>query len=185
MMDWISLLMLSFALAADAFSVAVTAGMTHMKARPAQVCKMALCFGIFQFVMPYLGAFLGTYLERFMSAYSDYISFVLLVFIGGKMIYDVLSSPEEAIENPFGFKTLMLLGIATSIDAFAAGISLVTLSIGFFVCAAVIGITAFACSFAGVYLGKRAGALVGDKAGIAGGIILILIGLKIFIFHFI
>ncbi len=184
-MDVISLFMLALALAADAFSVAVTAGLTHKSAKISQAVKMAFCFGAFQFVMPYLGAFLGAYLERFMSSYSDYLSFFLLALVGGKMIYDCMAGGEEGEEDPFGVKTLLILGFATSIDAFAAGVSLVAFSIDFLVCAVVIGAVAFICSYIGIYAGKKAGELIGDKAGFFGGIILIMIGLKILISHFI
>ena len=191
-MDIISLLFISVGLAMDAFSVAVTDGiiLKHIKIRNA--LKIALYFGIFQFGMLFLGDMLGSVFAGFIKSVDHWIAFVLLSVIGGKMIYDAMSEEEEENHaNPLSDKTLVVLAIATSIDALAVGISFAAMGdCGFttqlsdaLFASGVVGVVAFLFSFVGVYIGNKCGNLFGNKSEIFGGIVLVGIGVKILVEH--
>ena len=183
-MDIVTLLFIAVGLAMDAFSVAITDGITIKKVKLANALKIALFFGAFQFGMLYLGNLLGSTFEKYIVAVDHWIAFVLLMFIGGKMFFDAIKGDEEEeCENPLSFKTLTVLAIATSIDALAVGVSIVTMTESILFAASVVGIVAFLFSFAGVYIGNKCGDLFGNKAEIIGGIVLMGIGVKILIEH--
>ncbi len=195
-MDIISVFVLALALAMDALSVSVTSGMILKRATPTASAKIGLFFGGFQFIMPCIGYFLASFFASFITVCDHWIAFVLLGFIGGKMIYEAISDSDEQedIKNPLDNKLLTMLAIATSIDALAVGITFATvgmqvftgaglMSLSLIMSAGIIGIVAFVLSAAGVYLGARCGNLFGNKAEIIGGIVLIGIGLKILIEH--
>ncbi len=184
----IELILLGIGLSADAFAVSICKGLAVGKVKPKQMLIVGLWFGGFQALMPTIGYYLGQYALEFIESFDHWIAFVLLALIGANMIREALSGDEDEIgesgENPFGVKEMAVLAVATSIDALAVGIALAmmqTYSIGF--AASVIGVTTFILSA----IGLRIGAIFGDKykkpSEIAGGIILILIGLKILLEH--
>ncbi len=183
-MDIVTLLFIAVGLAMDAFSVAITDGITIKKIKFANAIKIALFFGVFQFGMLFLGNLLGGTFAKYIEVVDHWIAFVLLMFIGGKMFFDAMKGDEEeASENPLSFKTLIILAIATSIDALAVGVSIVTMTESILFAASVVGIVAFLFSFAGVYIGNKCGDLFGNRAEIIGGIVLMGIGVKILIEH--
>lgn len=181
-MDILSITLLSIALATDAFSVAVTDGMIIKKLRKRDALKIGLFFGFFQFLMPCIGAFLSGFASQYIEAVDHWIAFCLLTFLGTRMILES-HSMHELPKNPLSNSALTVMAIATSIDALAAGITLSALNAPFLLSCTLIGITAFTLSFAGVFIGNRFGDFLGSKAETAGGIALILIGLKTLLEH--
>ncbi len=195
-MDIISVFFIAVALAMDAFSVSITSGMILKKPHWGAMFKIGLFFGVFQFVMPCLGYLLGSAFSVLISAFDHWIAFILLAFIGGKMIYEALSEKdeEENIKNPLDNKLLTMLAIATSIDALAVGVTFATMGMGvvspctlaqtaLLQASGIIGVVAFVISAAGVYIGGKCGNLFGNKAEILGGVVLVGIGLKILAEH--
>lgn len=168
----------------DAFAVAVANGSATKKIYLPDALKMALMFGLFQGVMPFVGWAIGVKFIDVISAWDHWIAFVLLGAIGGKMIYDDLTSgDDEGIdEHSISIYQLLMLSIATSIDALAVGFSLIILE-SILLPVLTIGIVTFALSFAGFYLGHRYKYFGHNRTRIIGGIILILIGTKILIEH--
>ncbi len=179
--------LIAVGLSMDAFAVSICKGLEMKKADLKYALTIGLFFGGFQAVMPALGYFLGKSFEGFITAIDHWVSFGLLCFIGGKMLFDAIGSGREA--PPSGnaarldYKELLLLAFATSIDALAAGITLAFTGTNITLAAAVIGITAFVFSVIGVPAGRKFGCGFGDKASAAGGIILIAIGTKILLEH--
>lgn len=179
--------MIGVGLAMDAFSVSVTDGIMLGRAKLSQAVKIALFFGLFQFLMPVIGYAAGSTFAEVIESFAHWVAFCILALIGGKMIYEAFTDEENADEgkNPLAFKTLLVLAIATSIDALAVGVTFATMATPVLISSAIIGVVTFFISFAGVMIGSRAGDIFGNKAEIAGGTILILIGIKILIEHFI
>ncbi|MBE7015637.1 MAG: manganese efflux pump [Ruminococcaceae bacterium] len=183
-MDIISIILVGIGLAMDAFSVSVSEGIILKKPTLGQSAKIALFFGAFQFIMPCAGYLLGSAFAHYITAFAHYIAFVLLGFIGGKMIYEAVYEKEDGeIKNPLSFNTLLVLAIATSIDALAVGVTFATVHTPVVFASAIIGIVTYAISFCGVYIGSKCGNLLGNKAEILGGMVLIGIGTKILIEH--
>lgn len=185
-MDIITILLTGISLAMDAFSVSVTDGIILKKPRFFQSLKIALFFGVFQFLMPCIGYLLGSVFARYITAFDHWIAFVLLGFIGGKMIWEAVHPEDECCEsqkNPLDAYTLFILAIATSIDALAVGITFATMAVPVLTASLIIGILTFFICLAGVYFGSICGNLLGNKAEIAGGLVLIGIGTKILIEH--
>ena len=176
-MDFISILLLAVGLAMDAFSVSITRGLTS-KCNIKHALLIALFFGGFQVLMPVLGWFSGIWLQGLISTLAPWIAFLLLTVIGIKMIYESFSD-EKDINKVFSLKELFFLSIATSIDAFAVGVTFAILNTPIITPIIVIGLITFTLSFIGVYIGKNIGHLFENKIGIVGGLILIGIGLKI------
>ena len=181
----IQAVLIGVGLAMDAFSVSVSDGILLGRAKLSQAVKIALFFGFFQFLMPVLGYLAGSTFADIIQGFDHWVAFCLLALIGGKMVYEAISDKDEEKENgnPLSFKTLLILAIATSIDALAVGITFATIATPVILSSAIIGITTFFISLAGVFLGSRCGDLFGNKAEVAGGVILILIGMKILIEH--
>ena len=184
-MSFIELFLLGVALAMDAFAVSVCKGMVMIKPKIGNAAVIALFFGGFQALMPFLGWLLGKQFEGAIKAYDHWIAFCLLAFIGGKMIYDVVKHKDETTKynDKLDIKELFLLAIATSIDALAVGVSLAFLDVSLVTAVSTIGVTTFIITFCGVYIGAKTGELLKDKAQIAGGAVLILIGIKILAEH--
>lgn len=182
-MDFISLLFLAVALAMDAFSVSVTDGLIVKDFKITDAVKIGLFFGAFQFIMPCIGNFLASFATGYIERFDHWIAFGLLAFLGARMIWEALHGENEIPQNPLKLSTLFLMAIATSIDALAAGVSLAAVSAPIIFSSAVIGIVAFVFSFGGMYAGRKFGDLLGNKAEILGGVILILIGAKTLIEH--
>ncbi len=179
-MDFISTLLIAIALAMDAFSVSLTKGFTLKKITKSQALWFAIFFGGFQSLMPILGWLGGIQLEWLITTFAPWIAFILLLLIGSNMIRESFSDDNEGEEgDKFSFKELTLLAIATSIDAFAVGITYAVLKTDILIPIIMIGVTAFIFTLIGLYLGKKIGNYFGDKFEILGGAILILLGFKI------
>lgn len=172
-------------LSADAFAAALCQGLHMKRLNWPRAALVGLFFGGFQALMPLLGYLLGSQLERYIRSVDHWIVFALLLFIGGKMVVETLRGGEEAAcESDRGFVTgLLLLAVATSIDALAVGISFAFLQVSILPAVALIGATTFVLSVLGVGIGSRFGTRFQKQAGIAGGVILMLIGIKILLEH--
>ena len=175
----ISTFLIAIALAMDAFSVSMTKGFTQKQITKSQILYYGLFFGGFQALMPILGYFCGNVIASIVQSLAPIIGFVLLLAIGLNMIRESLTGGDEEITDHFSFREVTLLAIATSIDAFAVGITIALLKDPILISSVIIGIVAFLFSIAGIFIGKKLGNYVGDKFQILGGVILILIGIKI------
>ncbi|WP_323735454.1 manganese efflux pump MntP family protein [Methanosphaera sp. ISO3-F5] len=178
-MDFISVFLIAVALAMDAFSVSITKGFTQKELTNTQILWYGIFFGGFQAIMPLLGYFCGSTISSFIAFIAPLIGFILLLIIGLNMIRESLSNDEEEITDKFSFKEVTLLAIATSIDAFAVGLTFAFINTNPLFPSFLIGIVAFLFSIIGIYIGKKLGNIFGDKFQIIGGIILIIIGIKI------
>jgi len=183
-MDIISIVLIAFGLAMDAFAVSITSGITIRQLKINNALKIALFFGSFQAIMPIIGWLAGLSLRNFISEIDHWIAFGLLSFIGCKMIYEsiTIQSSEKEI-NPLNVYVLLVLSIATSIDALAVGLSFAILKISIMTPVVIIGTITFALSFLGVFIGDRIGHFFENKIEIAGGLLLIGIGIKILVEH--
>ena len=182
----ISVLLIGVSLSMDAFAISVTNGLTLKDFNIRHALWMGLYFGAFQCGMPLLGCLLGSTVSGYVSAWGPYISFFLLAFIGGKMVIEAIREKDEGEEEKtdiLKIGELVVLAVATSIDALAVGITFAFLKVNILFSILIIGVTTFALSLGGVLLGNRFGAKYKNKAEIAGGVILILIGLKILLEH--
>ena len=177
-MDILSLLFLAVALAMDAFSAAVTDGMIVKKIRFYDAIKVGLFFGVFQFLMPCIGNLVSGFATDIVERFDHWIAFVLLGFLGLHMIWESRTE-QEIPKNPLKNSSLLLAAIATSIDALAVGVSLAFLKVAILPAVLFIGCITFVCSAAGVKIGSIFGDKYQSKAELCGGIILILIGIKI------
>lgn len=185
-MGFLEVLFIGVGLSADAFSVAVCKGLNMPKLNLRHGYIIALFFGVFQAVMPIIGYLLGTGFSSYIEAFDHWIAFALLAFIGGKMAAEAVrggDGNEEEKDGALKIGELTVMAIATSIDALAVGITFAFLAVNIVPAAAIIGVTTFALSLAGVLIGNKFGAKYKNKAELAGGIILILIGLKILLEH--
>ncbi len=168
----------------DAFAVSVASGLAVSKLRVRYALRMAVFFGLFQAVMPVAGWLLGLGFRRAIQAYDHWLAFVLLAAIGAKMIYESFRLEEaENPSDPMSISVLLVLSVATSIDALAVGLTLTFINVSIAAPALIIGLVTFAISFAGVYLGDKFGHFFEKKIEALGGLILIGIGLKILIEH--
>ena len=183
-MDIISLLLLAVGLSMDAFAVSVCKGLALKKVSLRHMCIVGAWFGGFQALMPSLGYLLGSRFEQYITAIDHWIAFVLLVLIGANMIREALSKEEaEEANASLAFKTMLLMAVATSIDALAVGITFAFLSVHIIPAALTIGATTFLLSAAGVKVGNVFGLRYKKRAEIAGGVILCLLGVKILLEH--
>lgn len=184
-MDFVSIFVIAAALAMDAFSVSISAGMIIKRPGPRHYFRLAFHFGLFQFLMPIIGYFGGNYLEHYIKHYDHWIAFGLLSLLGIKMIKDAFSEDNEepGTRDPSRGLSLIVLSIATSIDALAVGLSFGLLDQPVLFPSIIIGVTCSVFSIAGITIGTKAAALVGKKAEAVGGIMLIIIGIKILIEH--
>lgn len=165
-MDLISVIVIAIGLSMDAFAVAVSGGIALNRLRLKDALKIALCFGIFQAGMPLIGWFAGSYFAEYVMDFDHWIAFGLLFFIGGKMIWEALKEEEQHDAGEFSrLSNLLILGIATSIDALAVGINFAFSYRGTQVLLPVccIGITTFGISLIGVYFGRKFGSLMNKK----------------------
>jgi putative Mn2+ efflux pump MntP len=182
-MDALSLIALSVALAMDAFAVALAAGsiLQPLSFRPC--FRLAFHFGLFQGLMPVIGWLAGMTVQSFVAAWSHWLAFLLLLAIGGRMVYEALTAEEGVARtnDPSRGLTMVALSVATSIDALAVGLTLAMIDVTIWIPSLVIGLVACCFTVMGLFLGTRAGKLWGKRVEVAGGGILILIGLKILI----
>ena len=188
-MTLLEIFLVGVGLSMDAFAVAICKGLAMPRVNRKQTLLIGLYFGVFQAVMPLTGWLLGSQFARHVTKMAPWIAFVLLAWIGGSMIHESLSEKEEeehAEPGELRHRELLMLAIATSIDALAVGVSfsMVELTVPIYAAAALIGCTTFAISVAGVFVGNLFGARYKNRAEFVGGAILILIGLKILLEHF-
>lgn len=184
---FIELLLMGVGLAMDAFAVSICKGLAMRKVNKKQAVVIGLFFGGFQALMPFIGWLLGSQFESYITSIDHWIAFILLGFIGGKMIVEALK-PEETVEikemdAPLDLKEMLLLAVATSIDALAVGITFAFLDYPIVEAISIIGITTFCISVGGVYVGNFFGNKYKNKAEFAGGLILVIIGLRILFSH--
>jgi putative Mn2+ efflux pump MntP len=184
-MNLIELLLIAIGLSMDAFSVSICKGLTTKSFSWRMALACGLWFGGFQVIMPIVGYVLGAQFQEFIEAYDHWIAFGLLFLIGANMIREAIWGEKEEGENnsSLDFKTMFLLAIATSIDALAVGVSFACIQEKLWSSVIIIGITTFLFSILGVKIGHVFGSKYEKSAGILGGIILILIGLKILLEH--
>ena len=192
-MDYLSLIGISVGLAMDAFAVSITNGTAYRHCRVSQALKIACAFGLFQAAMPTIGWLAGSAFSSVISSVDHWVAFILLGIIGGHMIYEAVKGKEESPGQgtPSGFlnnKTLLALAVATSIDALATGLILpsavgASTPVLMLFSVLTIGVITLIISFAGVFIGKKFGSIFSNKAEILGGVVLILIGIKILVDH--
>ena len=178
-MSILEILLLGIGLSMDAFAVSICKGLSTKKLQIKHYLIIGAWFGGFQALMPTIGYFLGSTFEQYITAFDHWVAFVLLAAIGANMIKESFSKEESETNSSFAFKTMLLMALATSIDALAA--LLPDINVPLAVC--LIGVTTFVCSAAGLKVGNLFGLHYKAKAELAGGIILILIGLKILLEH--
>ena len=174
---FIEIILIGFALSMDAFAVTISSSMMYPNLIGKKRLCMPIAFGFFQGIMPIMGYYLGNIFSGFINTYSGIISFIILAAIGVNMIHDGINS-EEKEEKSFSIKLLFMLAIATSIDAFAVGVSFAAMSAEIFSSASIIAASTFLLTLLALKLGNYAGKKLGDKSIILGGIILLLIGIK-------
>jgi manganese efflux pump family protein len=185
-MDFVSILFIAIGLGMDALSVAVATGVLLGRPSRSAVFRMSSSFGLFQFVMPLIGWSAGRKVSGLIESYDHWVAFGLLLFVGGKMIFEAFRGKEAghaSTSDPTRGWTLLVLSVATSIDALAVGLSLALLDEAILFPSMVIGVIAFAMTWAGMVAGERAGIYLGKKVEIAGGLILVGIGIKILTEH--
>lgn len=174
---------LAIGLSMDAFAVSICKGISIGKARVKHALIAGIWFGVFQALMPVIGYFLGVQFERYIQRIDHWIALILLAVIGINMIREGIKGEEESADASVSVKAMFPLAVATSIDALASGVALAAAGADILWAAVFIGCTTFLLSFIGVKSGSRLGSSFGSKAQIAGGVILCLIGLKIFTEH--
>lgn len=196
-MSFLSLLLIAIGLSMDAFAVSITNGISIKNLQNKHALKIAAFMGGFQGIMPVIGWAAGVGFKDYIESIDHWIALILLTIIGGKMIFEAIKNRNEGVcatgqpiepeedhnDELLNNKVLFLLAVATSIDALAVGVSFAFLQISIVTSALLIGIITFIVCFIGVKIGKRCGCFLQSKAEIAGGVILILIGLKIFFEH--
>ena len=182
-MSIFELFLLAVGLSMDAFAVAICKGLAvkSLKLKHSIIC--GAWFGGFQGLMPLIGYFLFVAVKSYIESFDHWIALALLAFLGFKMIKEAVSDSEECVEASFGFKAMLVMALATSIDALAAGITLVLPGVNIWLAVTFIGVVTFVFSAIGVKIGNIFGAKFKNKAELAGGIILILIGVKILLEH--
>lgn len=182
-MTFIELFLIAIGLSMDAFSVSICKGLTTKKFSWPMALICGLWFGGFQVLMPIIGYYLGAQFQEMIEAYDHWIAFGLLFLIGANMIREAVWGKEEKQDGSLGFKTMFLLAIATSIDALAVGVSFACIRVKLWSSVLIIGTITFLLSVLGVKIGNVFGSKYEKSAEITGGIILILIGLKILLDH--
>ena len=187
------LFLIGVGLSMDAFAVSVCKGLKMRRLNKKNAAVIGLFFGGFQAIMPLIGWLLGKQFEKYITSFDHWIAFVLLAFIGGKMAIEAIKGDDDEQDDDGGNKTsdgekldlkeLTMLAVATSIDALAVGITFAFLKVNILTAISIIGVTTFVLSIIGVAVGNKFGMKYKSKAEIVGGIVLILIGLKILLEH--
>lgn len=181
-MNILDIILIGISLSMDAFAVSICKGMSFTKKSYKKAIIIGLYFGIFQAIMPIIGYLIGYRFHDLIENVDHWLAFFLLLFIGLKMIKSAILD-EQSLDNKVDFKSMIGLAIATSIDALVIGITLSFLNVDLIVSITYIGIITFTLSYLGVMLGSKVGERFGIKSQIFGGIILIIIGLKILFEH--
>lgn len=181
----IEILLISVSVAMDTFAVSIGKGLTVTRVRPVDAIKTALWFGGFQALFPLLGFFAANTFSKYVTAVDHWIIFALLAFIGGNMIREAFGEEEENSRETawFDWRHMLPLAVACSIDAFAVGVSFAFMQVNIWFSVIVIGVVTGAFSAAGLYIGRVFGARWQKPAQIAGGAVLVLIGLKVLLEH--
>ncbi len=183
-MSLLEVFLIALGLAMDAFAVSLAAGTTQHVNGPRPVFRLAFHFGLFQALMPVLGWLLGSGVQRMIAPFDHWIAFALLAFVGVRMIRSGLDPAGEGLtSDPSRGATLVMLSVATSIDALAVGLSLAMLRVDIVYPALVIGIVAAVMSLLGIFLGGRLGKAFGKRMEVIGGLILIGIGVRVVVSH--
>ncbi|MBI4649760.1 manganese efflux pump [Candidatus Desantisbacteria bacterium] len=183
-MSVITIILIGVGLSIDAFTISITSGITIKQLKINNAMKIAFFFGAFQAIMPLIGWKAGLELKNFLAGIDHWVIFSILVLIGCKMIYEsFILKTEKKESNPLNIYVLLILSIATSLDALAVGISFAFLKISLLTAVIIIGGITFSLSFIGVYIGNKIGHFFENKIEIFGGIILICMGIKILIEH--
>ena len=175
--------LLGIGLAMDAFAVSIWKGLSIKKMNWKNAIIIALYFGIFQALMPLIGYFLGMTFESIVTSFDHWVAFALLTLIGGGMIKESFDSEDEKKNDKVDFKTMVVLSLATSIDALAVGITFAFFDVNTVLAVSIIGIITFIISIFGVKIGNRFGDKYQNKAELMGGIILVLLGFKVLLEH--
>ena len=183
-MDILELLLIAAGLSMDAFAVSICKGLSVQRLKPRHYLLTGAWFGGFQALMPSIGFLLGSAFDHYINAFDHWIAFVLLAFIGGNMVKESLSGDEECHDDSFSLRTMFLLAVATSIDALAVGVTFALLpDVHILSAVSLIGAATFLLSALGLKVGNVFGLRYKARAELAGGVILILMGLKILLEH--
>ena len=177
-MGLIELFILAVGLSMDAFAVSICKGLSLRKIKAKHMCIAGLWFGGFQALMPLVGYFLGSFFSEMIEQYDHWVAFILLAIIGGNMIKESFGK-DENVDSAMDFKSMLLLAIATSIDALAVGVTFAFLQVQIIPAVSFIGVVTFIFSAVGIKIGSLFGTKYRSKAELFGGIVLVLIGLKI------
>jgi putative Mn2+ efflux pump MntP len=182
--DFLSIVFIAIGLSADCFAVALSGGISHKHHTRLSIFRVALSFGLFQALMPVLGWLVGRTVVDYISDYDHWVAFGLLVIVGGKMLRDAFHYVEEEKEVDIsrGF-LLITLSVATSIDALAVGLSFGFLDVNIALASPIIGVVAFTITILGFIIGRKVGRLFGKRAEVIGGIILLVIAVRILLEH--
>ena len=182
-MGFLELFILAVGVSMDAFAVSICKGLSVQKLELKHMLIVGAYFGGFQALMPAIGYLLGSQFEHLIVSVDHWIAFFLLLFIGGNMIKESRESDVDELDDDFGLKTMLLLAVATSIDALAVGVTFAFLRVNIIAAVLFIGCITFTCSAIGVKIGNVFGVKFKSKAELAGGVILILICTKILLEH--
>ena len=182
-MEIYEILLIGIGLAMDAFAVSICKGLSMKKMNWKNAIRIALYFGVFQALMPLIGYFLGMTFESIVTTFDHWVAFALLTLIGGGMIKESFDDEDDKKNDKVDFKTMVVLAIATSIDALAIGITFAFFDVNIVLAVSIIGIITVIISVLGVKIGNRFGDKYQNKAQLMGGIILVLLGFKILFEH--
>ncbi len=184
-MDFISIFLIAVSLSMDCFAVALSFSIAQSHLHPVKMLRTAFSFGGFQFLMPVLGWLGGRTIVKIISGYDHWVAFGLLAFVGGRMVWESFHGEEEHEGQDISKGALLLtMSVATSIDALAVGLSFALLeNVNIFLSSLIIGVTCFAITVTGFLLGRKVGEILGKRAKLAGGLILIGIGIRILVTH--
>ena len=183
-MSFLTILAIAVGLAMDAFAVSIASGSAYRQLKVRHALRIALFFGGFQALMPLIGALAGLSIKTYITEYDHWIAFVILSAIGVKMIYESFKITQaEKSNNPTDLLVLLALSVATSIDALAIGVTLSLVAASIIKAVLVIGLVTFALSYVGVMIGKKFGHIFESKIEAVGGLVLIILGVKILLEH--
>lgn len=183
-MEFITITIIAFALATDAFAVAIASGTVYVQLKIKHALRIALFFGGFQAVMPLIGSSAALTVKSHIENFDHWLAFAILFAVGIKMIYESFKiKPRNESFNPSNIAVLLILSVATSIDALAVGVTLSLITTSVIAAAIIIGLITFLLSYVGVFIGSRFGHFFENKIEALGGIVLIIIGLKILVQH--
>jgi manganese efflux pump family protein len=185
LLEFLTIFLIAIGLCFDSFAVSVSSGLMMKHINFFEAMRIAFSLAFFQALMPLIGWFAGKRISSYLSDYDHWIAFGLLLIIGLKMMWESQKPEESKTFNPLNLWFILYVSIATSIDALIVGVSFAFLKIDIFKSILIIGIVTFIISMLGIFFGKKAGAHLGKKMEILGGIILIIIGIKILIEHLI